>query len=637
MRKQLALLLGVVTGGAGAHAAEAVGPETARAARVDTVYVAAPTGDRETDRTSILTALGDVEPGGTVQFAPGTYLMGGQIIRITMPRVTIVGHPEGTTLRGCHPDEFPMENRAEFGNACNGLELAGGWQTVRNLTFEHTFWALHVGCCWDSRPHMLPGEGGHLIEGNTFRSNSNAVRVNGYWSEPTVIQNNRFLNNWHSAAIYGNTVHLLDNDISAPEPEEVQWFGFPADAIHIARPQSLHESAEGVTRTCENNVVSGNRIDGVTEGIMMTADDPEITCRHNVIRDNTIIIRRAHPPVMPGFIRIQDEADSTIVGVPLALRGPVEDNLIEGNVIQGADGLGIEIRRASRNRIVNNTISRVARREPFPGNAIAALPVLGGDPEAWRDANGSGIWLSPGSDDNEIAGNVFEEIAGAAIFLEGDGNRVETRSARDPVGDLGSGNRVMRAGRPAAHLEALYRARTDSARTRFSAADVRFVSGMIAHHAQAVVMSRLATSRDASPAVRLLAERIITAQEDEIALLQQWLRERGQPVPEVDLTGATRTAHGPAHAAHAHGMLTGEQLRELEAATAREFDRLFLESMIHHHLGAITMVDELFSTDAAAQDPAVSRLAAAIQADQAAEIVRMRRMLAELSLTGRIR
>ncbi|HUG38904.1 MAG TPA: alpha/beta fold hydrolase [Longimicrobiales bacterium] len=418
-------------------------PATAPGGDAGVVHVAPPTGDRETDRASILAALGDVEPGGTVQFAPGTYLMGGQIIRITIPRVTLAGHAEGTTLRGCYPDEFSMENTAEFGNNCNGIELAGGWQTVRNLTIEHAFWALHVGCCWDSSPHMMPGEGGHLIEGNTFRSNSSAVRVHGYWSEPTVIRNNRILNNWHSVAIYGNTVHLIDNDISAPEPEAVPGVGFPADGIFIAWPPSLPESAEGVTRTCDNNVVSGNRIDGVTEGIMITADDPQIICRNNIIRDNTIIIRRARPPAVPGFIRVHDEADSTVVGVPLALRGGPEDNLIEGNVIQGAEGLGIEIRRASRNRIVNNTISGVARREPFPGNAIVALPVVGGDPEAWRDANGSGIWLSPGSDRNEIVGNVFEDIAGAAVVLEGDSNLVITSKGSDGVRDLGAGNRVI--------------------------------------------------------------------------------------------------------------------------------------------------------------------------------------------------
>jgi parallel beta-helix repeat protein len=412
----------------------------------DTVLVAAPTGERELDRASILAALEQVRPDGTVRFAAGTYLMGGDIIRVTVPRVTLLGHPEGTTLRGCDPGEFPWEDSTEFGNNCNAIELAAGQQTVRNLTFEHAFWALHVGCCWDAT-EKRGIDGGHLIEGNTFRSSSNAVRVHGFWSEPTVIRNNRLLNNWHSVQIYGGTVHLLDNDISVPEPEKVQLWGFPMEGVHLARPFDLHESVQGVRRTCENNVIAGNRIDGVTEGIMVTANEPGIICRDNVIRDNTIVVRRARPPTMPGFIRVHDPTDSTVIGVPLALRGvagesTLEDNLIEGNVIVGAEGLGIEIRNASRNRIVNNTVTGVARREPFPGNSFIAMPLIGGDPVAWRDANGAGIWLSPGSDENEIVGNTIENVAAEAIVIEGAGNRVETRSASEVVRDVGRGNRA---------------------------------------------------------------------------------------------------------------------------------------------------------------------------------------------------
>jgi parallel beta-helix repeat protein len=418
----------------------------------DTVHVAPPTGERETDRASIHAALAQVQPGGVVQFAPGTYLMGGEIFRVTVPRVTLLGHSEGTTLRGCDPGEFPWEDITEFGNSCNAIELAAGQQTVRNLTFEHAFWALHVGCCWDA-PEKRGIDGGHLIEDNTFRSSSNAVRVHGFWSEPTVIRNNRFLNNWHSVAIYGNTVHLLDNDISVPEPHDVQLLGFPMDGVHLAGPFDLHESVEGAERACENNVIAGNRIDGVTEGIMVTANERGLVCRNNVIRNNTIAVRRARPPTMPGFIRVRDQADSTVIGVPLALRGvagasTLEDNLIEGNIIVGAEGLGIEVRNASRNRIVNNTVTRVVRREPFPGNSMVAMPLIGGNPVAWREANGAGIWISPGSDENEIVGNTFADIASHAIVVEGDRNIVETRSAADAVRDVGTGNRGTRPYEP---------------------------------------------------------------------------------------------------------------------------------------------------------------------------------------------
>jgi hypothetical protein len=137
----------------------------------DIVNVAPPTGEREADRASILGALERVRPGGTVQFAPRTYMMGGEIIRITIPDLTLLGHTEGTTLRGCQPEEMVRELGARvLGERCNLLEPAGPRQAVRNLTFEHAFWALHVGCCWEVFPFMEGGEGGQLIEGNTFRS-----------------------------------------------------------------------------------------------------------------------------------------------------------------------------------------------------------------------------------------------------------------------------------------------------------------------------------------------------------------------------------------------------------------------------------------------------------------------------------
>lgn len=177
----------------------------------------------------------------------------------------------------------------------------------------------------------------------------------------------------------------------------------------------------------------------------------------------------------------------------------------------------------------------------------------------------------------------------------------------------------------AAALEAVFRARQDSARTRFTAADVRFVSGMIPHHAQAIVMARLAPTHAAGPAVQTLAARIINAQQDEIALMERWLRERDQPVPDAE-------AHAHAgHAAPALGMLTPEQLAELDRARGPEFDRLFLTYMIQHHRGAVAMVRELFATDGAAQDAAIFKFASDVRVDQATEIARMERMLAAMS------
>lgn len=166
-------------------------------------------------------------------------------------------------------------------------------------------------------------------------------------------------------------------------------------------------------------------------------------------------------------------------------------------------------------------------------------------------------------------------------------------------------------------------------------ADVEFMTGMIHHHAQALVMAAWAPTHGASPEIRTLAERIAVSQRDEIAGAQRWLEERGQPVPDVealvraDSAGAHST-HRMDHAMHMPGMLTPDELARLDDARGAEFDRRFLTFMIPHHQGAITMVEELFRAPGAAQDEAVFRFAADVQADQAAEIDRMTRMLAAL-------
>lgn len=186
-----------------------------------------------------------------------------------------------------------------------------------------------------------------------------------------------------------------------------------------------------------------------------------------------------------------------------------------------------------------------------------------------------------------------------------------------------------------AEFEALYRARQDSAMMLYTEDDVHFMTGMIGHHGQALVMSALAPTNDAGPSIRILTSRIINAQKDEIALMQQWLRDRGQTVPEIEITGTTMMVHGPEYAMHMPGMLTAEQLRELEAALGSEFDRVFLTYMIQHHEGAVTMVHELFETDGAGLDEMVFKIASDIQADQTTEIARMKLMLEEMATPGR--
>ncbi|HYK81550.1 MAG TPA: DUF305 domain-containing protein [Gemmatimonadales bacterium] len=201
------------------------------------------------------------------------------------------------------------------------------------------------------------------------------------------------------------------------------------------------------------------------------------------------------------------------------------------------------------------------------------------------------------------------------------------------------------ASRPAASLSlpapeaqgaaaAIARARADSARHPYTAADIYFVSHMIGHHAQAIVMAGWAALHGASPSVRTLAARIINAQRDEIAFMQQWLRNRLQPVP-----GGNGVAMAmPMSAAPADtlmpGMLTEAQMHQLDQARNAEFDREFLTFMIQHHRGAVVMVQNLFATNGAAQDEIVFKLASDINVDQTTEIARMERMLFTLQIQG---
>lgn len=161
-------------------------------------------------------------------------------------------------------------------------------------------------------------------------------------------------------------------------------------------------------------------------------------------------------------------------------------------------------------------------------------------------------------------------------------------------------------------------------------ADVQFMSGMIHHHAQAVLMAGWAASHGASASLQRLAERIAVAQKDEIALMQNWLRSKGEPVPDAT-PAMTMPMNGMQHDMHHSmlmpGMLTDAQLKQLDAARGVEFDRLFLTFMMQHHQGAITMVDTLFGSEGAGQDEVIFRFASDVYADQTTEIDRMQKML----------
>jgi uncharacterized protein (DUF305 family) len=166
-------------------------------------------------------------------------------------------------------------------------------------------------------------------------------------------------------------------------------------------------------------------------------------------------------------------------------------------------------------------------------------------------------------------------------------------------------------------------AQPDAARPRYTAADVEFMQGMIFHHAQAIEMSALVPGRTKLVPLQMLAERITVSQRDEIRLIRHWLLDHREEAP-------------PAESAEHHGhqmpgMLSAEQITELTEATGSKFERLFLEGMIRHHEGALTMVANLFATQGAGQDVDIFRFASDVEADQRAEISRMRLLLKRMT------
>jgi parallel beta-helix repeat protein len=380
------------------------------------VQVAPPTGIFEQDRASILAALEQVRPGGTVQFAPGTYLIGNptpdswDYLNIAVPRITLLGHPAGTTIRGCN-------DPAQIGyDTCQGLLLSGGFQTVRNFTFEYLMDAVVLGRLpgWDE-VHV----GGYLVEDNEFRITYWGVNVIGDWRQPAVISNNRFVNVAAGVASLGSTVHVLDNHISAPEPHLVP-IDWPFTGIVFF---------DFYGSPCEHNLIARNRIEGYENGVAFAAFWAELGCRHNTVRDNTIVNGREHVPLRPAWA-IGLENGSEYFGA--YVEGLVEHNLVQGNRVLGSEGQGVALYGSDRNRIVNNTITDVTMTDPFP-------PENG-------EGNGTGVWVSLQSRENQILNNTFAAIESYEVVLEGDYNHAATRSASDVVRDLGTGNRITGPG-----------------------------------------------------------------------------------------------------------------------------------------------------------------------------------------------
>src|SRR5262245_60076316 len=166
-------------------------------------------------------------------------------------------------------------------------------------------------------------------------------------------------------------------------------------------------------------------------------------------------------------------------------------------------------------------------------------------------------------------------------------------------------------------------------RLPYSDADVEFMSGMIPHHAQAVIMAGWAPSHGARHDIAVLCERIVVGQRDEILTMQTWLGDRGLPVPDATSTRHKMTMNGTTHELLMPGRLNDEEMAALDRARGPDFDRLFLLGMIKHHQGAIDMVDVLFKSYGAAQDETVFKFASDVYADQSTEIRVMNEMLGD--------
>jgi uncharacterized protein (DUF305 family) len=163
------------------------------------------------------------------------------------------------------------------------------------------------------------------------------------------------------------------------------------------------------------------------------------------------------------------------------------------------------------------------------------------------------------------------------------------------------------------------------------------MQGMIVHHAQAVAMVALIPTHTNRADLALLGQRIDVSQRDEIAMMRRWLQDHHREVPVVDpqYGHENMAGHDMMTMSAMPGMLSREQMTRLESATGAAFDTLFLQGMIQHHEGALTMVAQLFATPGAGQQSQVFAFASDVDADQRAEINRMRALLDKLSVGAR--
>ncbi len=384
------------------------------------VQVAPPTGDTAKDRASIRAAIALAHPGDVIRFAAGTYVIGVNVpfsfdfIPVPVPRVTLVGHPDGTTLRGC--DITPATQNGQ----CDGLALIGGHQTIRNITFEDF---SNAGIILGEL--LTPSEpGGYRVEHNTFRNSFAGLGMFSQSSDVSRVENNDFINVAVPLSLFGKTVRFRRNRIVAPEPENIPVDQQPIGIIARGAGPDFFGGFP-----CENNVFERNYFEGMADGIIFDVFlDGE--CRQNVVRKNAFVGQKIFSELDGGTMVFFINEDGFFGGGSSS----VDKNVVADNTLLGSEGVGIILFGASRTTIAHNSIRDVSFT---PGFDPLFLGV---------NRSGVGVWVAEGSDANRIVGNRFRDTESCAVVLEGDRNLVATKDHEDVVLDLGMGNRVVGKG-----------------------------------------------------------------------------------------------------------------------------------------------------------------------------------------------
>lgn len=266
----------------------------------DTLYVGNPTGEFEKDRELITKVLEKAKAGDIIKFSQGTYYIG-KLIKIEIPKLSLIGHKNKTIIRGCQPIGFNEHIEALLN--CGGFELVGESQTIRNFTFEYAWHGLMIGCCLPSNMEELESgsniklnhPGGHTIENNTFRYNSTGIRVIGINSKMVNISSNVFIDNYHGLTINGSKVTVKNNGFYSKDPAKVPLDKESDNAIGITPffdgllPQLMSTDEND----CSNITIVNNHIENFKNLIRVNGKNPrdigiEDDCANITIEKNTV-------------------------------------------------------------------------------------------------------------------------------------------------------------------------------------------------------------------------------------------------------------------------------------------------------------------------------------------------------------